>query len=300
MAIEARLRIEVGEGEARFAVDAELSLDAGVLVLFGPSGAGKSLTVQALAGLLRPVRGRVAIAGEIVFDSERRVDVPAHRRRVGYVPQVGALFPHLTVAENVAFGLPRHERGGDSARVVDLLRELGLTHLAKARTTRLSGGERQRVALARALAIEPRLVLLDEPFASIDRAGRETLWQTLLATLARRATPAVFVTHDPIEARAVGDRISLFEVGRTTTTGSPDELLGAPSGLALRGETDGAPLDSGAAGMSSVALRDAVLEGPTESIAALRGPVRFSLGETRAASRPREAGEIEPQRNSQQ
>jgi molybdate transport system ATP-binding protein len=275
-ALEARFRVSVGSGESRFSVDAELAIDTGVLVLFGPSGAGKTLTLQALAGLVTPTSGAIVIAGETLFEERRAIDVPAHRRRLGYVPQHHALFPHLDVAANVAFGRPRSERRGDGARTEALLEELGITHLAKAMPARLSGGERQRVALARALAVEPRLLLLDEPFASIDRAGRTELLEMLRAVLAKRRTSAIFVTHDPDEARAVGDRLTLYERGRTVTTGTPAELLGS-EGLVVRGEAAGPPTSNGS-GRSALALRNAVLEGPSDVIASADGALRFEVG----------------------
>ena len=224
-ALEARLEAAVGEGAGAFRVDAELRLEAGVLVLFGPSGAGKSLTLQALAGLV-PVRGGfVRVGGETLFDSARGLDLPAHRRRIGYVPQHHALFPFCDAAANVAFGLPRRERRRDAPRVQALLREVGIAHLAAARPASLSGGERQRVALARALAVEPRLLLLDEPFASIDHDGRAALWLTLREVLARRATPAVLVTHDAGEARRVGQAAVRLEAGRSVASGDPAAVI---------------------------------------------------------------------------
>jgi epoxide hydrolase-like predicted phosphatase len=170
-ALEAHIRTEVGSGAGAFRLDAELRLERGILVLFGPSAAGKSLTLRALAGLVPVREGFVRVAGDTLFESASRVDRPAHRRRIGYVPQHHALFPFCDAAANVAFGLPLRERRRGSPRVRALLEEVGIAHLASARPASLSGGERQRVALARALAVAPRLLLLDEPFASIDRAG---------------------------------------------------------------------------------------------------------------------------------
>ena len=224
-ALEARIDASVGEGAAAFVIRAELRLERGILVLFGPSGAGKSLTLQALAGLVPVRHGFVRVGGETLFESDGGVDLPAHRRRIGYVPQHHALFPFCDAAANVAFGLPRRERRRDASRVQDLLREVGLAHLAEARPASLSGGERQRVALARALAVEPRLLLLDEPFASIDRAGRAALWHTLREVLARRATPAVLVTHDAGEARRVGQAAVRLEAGRSVASGDPAAVI---------------------------------------------------------------------------
>jgi molybdate transport system ATP-binding protein len=224
-ALEARLAARVGAEPAAFPLDVELRLERGILVLFGPSGAGKSLTLQALAGLVPVRRGFVRVRGAALYDAAGGIDTPAHRRRIGYVPQHHALFPFCDAAANVAFGLPWRERRPGSERVRALLEEVGIAHLAGARPESLSGGERQRVALARALAVEPRLLLLDEPFASIDRAGRSALWATLRAVLERRGTPAVLVTHDAGEARRVGQAAVRLEEGRSVAAGRPEDVI---------------------------------------------------------------------------
>ncbi|APR87359.1 Ferric iron ABC transporter, ATP-binding protein [Minicystis rosea] len=264
-ALDAHLVIAVGEGDRAFRVEADLALDAGVLVLFGPSGVGKTLTLQALAGLLHPVAGHIRVAGETLFDAARRVDVPAHARRVGFVPQQHALFPFLDVAGNVAFGLPRAERRGP--RLTALLDELGLAQLASAKVASLSGGERQRVALARALAVDPRLLLLDEPFASIDQEGRAALRKMVRAVIDRRGVPAVLVTHDPEEAIALGDQLVRFTRGKTSAQGPPRALLARSDRVTIAGTIDG-PIQPLGEGRALAKLRDAVIEGPAE---ALRG-----------------------------
>jgi molybdate transport system ATP-binding protein len=274
-ALEAQLDLVVGDGE--FAVQAELNLAAGVLVLFGPSGAGKSLTLQGLAGLLRPRRGQVRVAGETLFDSQRRIDVPAHRRRIGYVPQHHTLFPFCDVSANVAFGLPRAERRAAAGRLFALLEELELAHLAHARPDALSGGERQRVALARALAVRPRLLLLDEPFASIDQDGREALRRILRQTLERHGTPAVFVTHDPDEALALGDQLVRFERGRSTLAGTPAQLLRRGHPVLVSGHPLG-PAQPLPGGRAQLSLEGAQVEGPAELLQADPGAeVRLEL-----------------------
>ena len=260
-ALDAQLSLRVGRGEESFLVEAELALESGVLVLFGPSGAGKSLTLQALAGLVSPQRGWIRVNGDVLLDRERHIDVPAHRRRIGYVPQQQSLLPFCDVAANVAFGLPRQERRPGNPRVQALLEEFRLSDLARARPDSLSGGERQRVALARALAVEPRLLLLDEPFASIDHAARAKLHQVLKATLDHHGTPAVFVTHDPEEAATLGDTVACFERGRTIATGSPAALLPGGQTVLVRG-TSAEMVGRVSNGRVQIRIQSAVVEGP--------------------------------------
>jgi molybdate transport system ATP-binding protein len=241
-AIDAHLSFTVGDVGRTFRVDAELKLEAGVLVLFGPSGVGKTLTLRALAGLIDVTSGYLRIASETLLDTARGVFIPAHQRRVGYVPQQQALFPFLDVAANVAFGLPRPFRRG--ARVQEWLAELGIAHLSSVRPASLSGGERQRVALARALATMPRMLLLDEPFASIDEEGSAALREVLREVLRRHNIPAVLVTHDADEALALGDRVVLFARGKTAENGAPRAMIGEKV-LTARATTPGTEIDPG-------------------------------------------------------
>lgn len=180
-----------------------------VTVLFGPSGAGKTTILRCLAGLDHPDEGEIRVAGETWVDTERRLRLPTHRRRVGFLHQDYALFPHLSVAANVAYGLhdrPRRER---ATRVEELLDMVGLTELASRRPKELSGGQRQRVALARALARSPRLLLLDEPLSALDAATRASTRADLQRLLRRSAIPTIVVTHDRSEAIALGDDMAV-------------------------------------------------------------------------------------------
>jgi molybdate transport system ATP-binding protein len=201
----------------------------GTLVLFGPSGAGKSLLLRAVAGIHRPVRGRVTLDGRPLLDSARGVVVPPQARRLGYVPQSYALFPHFTVAENVAFGLRGLSGADRRRRVDDLLATLQLDGLAGRRPAQLSGGQQQRVALARALAPEPRVLLLDEPFAALDAPLRRLLRRELQTLRHRFGFAVLFVTHDLGDACALGDEIAVVAGGEIVQIGSPQEVLTRPA-----------------------------------------------------------------------
>jgi molybdate transport system ATP-binding protein len=200
-----------------------------VTVLFGPSGSGKTTVLRCLAGLERPDRGCVRFGGDTWSDAERGTWVPPQRRGVGYLSQDYALFPHLTVAQNVAYGLgdlPRAERNRRVRELTDMLRLCGL----EARYPRqLSGGEQQRVALARALARRPRLLLLDEPLSALDGPTREPLRGDLRRWLTALRVPTVLVTHDGVEARALGDAVVVLHEGQVRQSGPVEDVFARPA-----------------------------------------------------------------------
>ena len=212
-----------------FTLDVDWSAGDGVAVLFGPSGAGKTLTLQCLAGLVRPDAGRIVVNDQVLFDAATGIDLPPQRRRVGYVFQGYALFPHLSVRQNVGFGLrdrPRAER----RRAVDaVLERLAMGAYADRYPGELSGGQRQRVALGRALAPDPALLLLDEPLSALDLPLRQALRDELRGLLAGWGTATVLVTHDLTEAYRLGDRIVVYENGRVIQAAPRAELLSQPS-----------------------------------------------------------------------
>ena len=199
-----------------------------VLVLFGPSGAGKSTTLRAIAGLLRPVRGHVEVGGLVVYDGDDGVWLPTHRRRLGYLTQQYHLFPHLDVAANIGFGLAQRGSPAGRERVSELCRLFRLEGLEDRYPWELSGGQQQRAALARALAPNPAMLLLDEPFASLDTELRRTLRRELREMLAQSPVPVMLVTHDREEALALGDSVQVIDQGRSLVTGDPLEVLGQP------------------------------------------------------------------------
>lgn len=191
---------------ASFTLDVAFVVPPGVTVLFGPSGAGKSRTLGCIAGIVRPDRGRIALGDEIWFDGTRN-QRPIHQRRAAYVFQSLALFPHLTAAANVEFGIPReHSRADRAQRAREMLGRMRVGHLADRKPGSFSGGEAQRVALARAFAMEPRVLLLDEPFSALDEGVKTELLAEVSAWIARAPIPVVLVTHHPGEAEQLGDR----------------------------------------------------------------------------------------------
>ena len=197
------------------------------LVLFGPSGAGKTTALRAMAGLLRPVDGVVEIDGRTVYDGSARIWLPAHHRQVGYLTQQYHLFPHLNVMQNVGYG-PAKRTAESLRRISELLDSFELAGLEERYPWELSGGQQQRVALARALATEPRLLLLDEPFAALDAGLRRTVRQELRTMLALNPVPVILVTHDREEALSLGDEVQVIDGGQVIDRGAPVDVLGQP------------------------------------------------------------------------
>lgn len=217
-----------------FRLELSFAADAGrILTLFGPSGAGKTTALRAIAGLARPDAGRIAIAGRTVFAAGDGADapvwIPPHRRRVGYVTQQNHLFPHLTVGQNIAYGLPRRRSDAARRQVARLIELLRLDGLTDRRPGQLSGGQQQRTALARALAVSPALLLLDEPFAALDLELRRALGDELRRMVRRLHIPAILVTHSREEALALGDTLQVIDAGRTVAVGAPLTILEQPA-----------------------------------------------------------------------
>jgi molybdate transport system ATP-binding protein len=225
--LAAQCRVARGE----FLLDADLQVADGELcVLVGPNGAGKTTLLRALTGLLPIDEGTIRIGGDVVDDPARNILVPPERRSVGVVFQDYLLFPHLSALDNVAFGL--RERGmrkaAARARAFELLERVGLDGQRDVKPGALSGGQAQRVALARALAIEPALLLLDEPLAALDVQHRVGVRRDLRATLAAFAGARVLVTHDPVDALSLADRICILQEGRIVQEGTPAEIIARP------------------------------------------------------------------------
>ncbi len=239
-----------------FALELGLAV-TGTVALVGPSGAGKSSALRVVAGLAAPTRGRVSLDGERWLDTDTGLAVPPERRRVGFVFQDYALFPHLSVRENVAFGAGRRP-------VVDgLLERFRIAHLAEARPHDLSGGERQRVALARALAREPAVLLLDEPLAALDAHTKAQVRHELAELLRELALPTLLVTHDYEDAAALAQEVGVLVEGRLRQLGSPAELVARPRDAFVASFT-GANLLRGLASPGAGALTAVRLESGEE------------------------------------
>jgi molybdate transport system ATP-binding protein len=209
-----------------FELDVALA-SSGVTVIMGANGSGKTTLLRAIVGVITPERGRVAIDGRVLFDRDAAIDVPVEERELAYVPQGYGLFPHLTALDNVLFGV---RRGPDRrARAMRLLDELELSAAMHRRPASLSGGEQQRVALARALATEPRALLLDEPLAALDASARPKTRRLLAEWLAKASLPALVVTHDPEDARALADAVVILEAGRVAQAGLPAAIAADPT-----------------------------------------------------------------------
>lgn len=216
---------------AHFTLDVELQVAPGITVLLGPNGAGKSSLLRLLAGLNRPISGRVTLGERCLYDSANGIDLPPEQRRIGMVFQDLALFPHLDVRGNIGFGLKMHRVHGSKRRqrVQQLLEKLGIEHLAERSVATLSGGERQKVALARTLATDPQLLLLDEPTAALDPAARGEIRRWLQMVLTRLNIPTIMVTHDAEEVAYFRKRVAVMELGQIIQQGSFHQLLREPT-----------------------------------------------------------------------
>jgi molybdate transport system ATP-binding protein len=273
------LDLDIAVALRSFELGLRLSVGAETVALVGPSGAGKTTVLRAIAGLRRPDRGRIALGQHVWFDADAKVDLPPERRSVGLVFQEYALFPHMTVRDNVGFG--------GRARVDELLDRLAIAHLAAEWPEGLSGGERQRVAVARALARDPQVLALDEPLSALDAHTRAAVRAELQDVLAALALPTLIVTHDFRDAAALADRIGVIVDGRLRQEGTAAELVAHPAdafvasftgGNLLLGRGDGGEtvtLDSGAVVRSreaAPARRVGVAVYPWEVGVALQAP----------------------------
>jgi molybdate transport system ATP-binding protein len=226
--LEVRIRKRFSNPEGSFNLNVHFRALAGFTIIFGASGAGKTTLLDCIAGLTDPDDGRVAVGGEDLYDSEKKQNVAAWKRRIGYVHQDLALFPHLTAEENVAYGLHTLRAAERQTRSREMLGLFRIGHLRDRRPAQISGGERQRVALARALVTEPRALLLDEPLAALDRPTKSSLVGDLRRWNQSHRVPILFVTHNGEEVFALGDEVIMLDGGRIVAQGQPHEVMRVP------------------------------------------------------------------------
>jgi molybdate transport system ATP-binding protein len=246
------LELDIGLPLRSFRLELTLGLGRETFALVGPSGAGKTTVLRAIAGLARPEHGRVVLDGEVLFDAAAGISLAPEERRVGFVFQDYALFPHMTVAQNVAYG----SRNGAG----DLLERFRIAHLAGAKPGELSGGERQRVGLARALARAPGVLLLDEPLSALDPHTRGALRLELKELLEMLDLPVLLVTHDFHDASVLADRVGVLAAGRVRQVGMPSQLIAAPADAFVAGFT-GANVLAGRARPGTGGLTEVGLDG---------------------------------------
>ena len=208
-----------------FNVDVDVRCPPGITCVMGRSGSGKSTLLSVLAGLAVPERGTIKLGDEIWLDRDRGICIPVHHRRLAYVFQGLALFPHMSALHNVTYGMRETPRAERASKAQALLDRVGVGHLAKRRPRTFSGGEAQRVALARALACSPKLVLLDEPFSALDRELRTQLVGLVRELAPELGVPVVHVTHSIAEARLLADRVIQLDAGKVIAEGKPDDVL---------------------------------------------------------------------------
>ena len=227
--LSARVRKEHrSDAAAGFVLDVSLEAPAGITILFGPSGAGKSTLLDCIAGLVRTDAGRIAIGEQVLLDSNRGVNLPPPQRHVAYVFQTLALFPHMTVEENVAYGFAGSKEQRTSQRVAEVLEMFRVEKLRERKPGEISGGEKQRVALARSLVTLPRVLLLDEPLTGLDAELKASIVDDLRAWNAAHEIPILYVTHSREEVDALGERVIALDHGRVVSEGTPRDVLDAP------------------------------------------------------------------------
>jgi molybdate transport system ATP-binding protein len=223
------LTVDIEKRLGEFSIAAKFQTTGGVTALFGASGSGKTSIVNMIAGLVTPDHGHIALDETVLFDSATRTNVPAHQRRIGYVFQEGRLFPHLTVAQNLDYGrwMSGHPADADERRRIVALLDIG--HLLSRRPGKLSGGERQRVAFGRALLLKPRLLLLDEPLASLDRARKLEILPYLARLRDEAKVPMIYVSHQAGEITRLASQVVRIEDGRVLAAGGLELLDAEPA-----------------------------------------------------------------------
>jgi molybdate transport system ATP-binding protein len=211
-----------------FALEAEFEASAGFTMLLGPSGCGKTTLLNCVAGFVRPDTGRISLGGRVLFDSSSGIEMPVPQRQVGYVFQNLALFPHMTVEQNIQYGLVKIPAADRHTRMMAMLESFRIPHLVGRKPNEISGGERQRVALARSLVTNPTMLLLDEPLSALDTASKSKILDDLRDWNAAHRIPVLYVTHSAAEAFAVGENVVVLQAGRILAQGTPQNVLSTP------------------------------------------------------------------------
>jgi molybdate transport system ATP-binding protein len=222
------LQVDIKKSFPGFNLEARFGIDSEILAVLGPSGSGKTMTLKCIAGLLQPDEGHIELNGKVLFDSVKRINLSAQQRKIGFIFQNYALFPHLTVNENIAYGITNCSKQQVNTRVKWLLGKMNIQNLGDRYPRQLSSGQQQRVALARALSHEPELLLLDEPFSALDTPRRERLEFELLALQKNYKGDILFVTHDLSQGYKLGSKIAVYDTGRMVQCGSKHDVVTSP------------------------------------------------------------------------
>lgn len=218
------LSVDITKKLHHFKLDIQFSIQNEIVVLFGPSGSGKTTILNNIAGLSHPDKGKIKLNDVTLFETKKK-PIPVQKRKIGYLFQDYALFPHMTVEKNILYGVNNKEKKGHTEVTLSLIKELGIEHLLSKYPKQISGGEKQRVALTRALATEPRLMLLDEPFSALDNTTRVQCHEQLITLHNKWEIPILLVTHNLAEAQKLGDRILFIEKGKFVNETSKTDLL---------------------------------------------------------------------------
>ena len=224
--VDIRTRLE-SDKSGSFALDVNFTVPDGITILFGPSGSGKTTTLRAIAGIVTPDQGNVSIGDHTYFDSQAGINLSIQKRRVGYVFQDYALFPHLTAEQNVLYGIKEQSAGKGREQARAMLALFRIEHVRHRYPENMSGGEQQRIALARALASDPAVALLDEPLSAVDFETRSGLLDEIALAQARVRIPFIYVTHNTAEALRLGTQAVVLQQGKVTATGQPSEVFGS-------------------------------------------------------------------------
>ena len=227
------LQIDIIKKLPGFKLQIDLSCEREIIGILGASGSGKSMLLNSVAGLIKPDKGRIAMDDATFFDSAKRTNIPPRDRKIGYLFQNYAMFPHLTVAGNIAFGLGKLTKAEQNRRVAELLERFHLSDMGKRYPSQISGGQQQRVALARAMAVEPKILLLDEPFSALDEHLKTYMMKEMLESLKKFQGTTLFVTHNMAEAYRLCDRIVIINNGSVETVGTKEEVFQHPVSLSV-------------------------------------------------------------------